>query len=250
MFSTKSGRVNQGVIVIAVIMILLIVGGGYYVFNKKATNDEAMTDETKSLSDGDDDKMEVGDLLSGFLQQDYRVTIKTEGVPGGQMGDIVVEYDAPDKTRTVMTSAQGTVETIVTSDANFTRIGDGKWAKSDGGNASSSGIVGYSKEKLEEMTNTPGVTLMGKKPCSAGVCDVYSGTFEGATAATVYIDALKKRPVRIEAEMTGGQKTVMDYDYTGITIVVPTEASEMPDFSSGNLSPEDLEKLQNTYGNL
>lgn len=189
-------------------------------------------------------------LLSGFLETDYRVVIVSEGgAEEGQMGDMTMEYDAPDKTHAIMKSEAGTMETIILTDAMYMRQNDDQWMKLPVTEADAEDDdMAFTQEDLDEFTMNQSIRYEGKEKCSTGTCEVYSVKDENAKT-TMYIDAKKKRPVKMIVVTQDGQKMTMTYEYTDITVKAPTEnIMEVPvPSASGEMSEEDLTKMMEAF---
>ena len=241
---------KQYFFLLPVLAVMVLAGAGCP--KKDATQQEQSDAASDAAAMENGEAPELSDLFSGLVSEDYRVTITAEGTTAADsFGSIVVEFDAPDKTRSVIESPQGKIETITTPDASYTRIGDGAWLKGQGATIQETDEMNYSKDDLENITKHPDVSYKGPRPCGTGLCHLYSGSYEGDTMS-LYVDTVKKRPVKMEVEMKDGTKSEMNYEYTSITVTVPTgDVTSMPTPDQiGNMSPEEMEKMMEQFEGL
>ena len=194
------------------------------------------------------------DLFSGFMEADYRVVIVSEGgTEENQLGDMTMEYDAPEKMHTTMKSEEGTTETIILPDAMYMRQNDEQWVKipTTPMNGEDDDNMAFTQDDLDELTMEQNIRYEGKEKCGTGMCDVYSIKDEDAKT-TMYIDVKKKRPVKMIVLSKDGHKMTMTYEYTDITIKAPTEnITEVPvPGAGGEMSEEDLAKMMEAFGGM
>lgn len=219
------------------------------------TTSEAQVQQQEVASDtGEEGSIvpaeKMKDLFSGFMDADYKVVIVSEGgTQENQMGDMTMEYDAPEKMHTTMQSEEGTTETIILPDAMYMRQNDEQWMKipmttmeDEGDNFS------FTQEDLDELTMEQNLRYEGKEKCSTGMCDVYSVKDEDAKT-TMYIDVNKKRPVKMIVLSKDGHKITMTYEYTSVTVKAPIEnVMEVPVPGVGaEMSEEDLAKMMEAF---
>lgn len=197
------------------------------------------------------DAAKMQDLFSGFMDADYRVVVVSEGgtEEQQQLGDMTMEYDAPEKMHTTMKSAEGTAETIILPDAMFMRQNDEQWMKIPTTTADGEeDDMAFTQEDLDELTMEQNIRYEGKEKCGTGMCDVYSVKDEDAKT-TMYIDTKKKRPVQMIVLTKDGHKMTMTYEYTDITVTAPTDnVMEVPVPGVGaEMSEEDLANMMKAF---
>lgn len=216
--------------------------------------DQAVQQETVESADVQEgtvvDTGKIKDLFAGFLDADYRAVIVMEGGTEQEMGDMTMEYDAPEKIHMTVKSTEGTSESIILPEAMYTRQNDGVWMKIlvNPADETEEDQMGFTQEDLDEFAMEQNIIYEGKESCSVGMCDVYSvKNDEGKT--TMYIDAKKKRPVKMVILTPDGHKTTMTYEYTQITVTAPTEnVKEMPlPGADGQMSEEDLAEMMKAF---
>jgi outer membrane lipoprotein-sorting protein len=213
------------------------------VVTKSITNEIQPSNETKTQNDDVDMNETIN--FDNIEKYDYRATMKFLGKEGSNMdlGNMTLEFDAPNKTRVTMDSPMGQMESIEVDGTLYTKI-DGKWMKFPENSAMNENFDSFSTENVKEVLNSPTLKYIGKEDCSVGKCKVYQ-VYQNIIESTeeekafIYIDPKKNLPVKIKVEMATETMT-MDYEYTDISIEVP-EVGDEAEFKIPNPNGEDID---------
>ena len=190
------------------------------------------------------EKIEMEDVLSfdNIEKHDYRATLKFIGKKGETMplGNITMEFDAPNKTRILVDSPMGKLESIETDGILYTKMA-GKWMELPNDSDIDENQDSFSAEEVGKMLDSPTLKYIGKEDCIVGKCKVYLNTLEAIDGEKtfIYIDPNKNLPVKIKVEMETGTMT-MDYEYMDISIEVPETTEE---FKMPNIEGMDFENM-------
>jgi hypothetical protein len=210
---------NKILIIIAVLLLLGIGGGAAFLMKSEDSTSEIATDQqTSEQMQGAETP--VFDPIA-TIEQDFRAVVTLDGE---QIG--VIERDGD------VTRFAGNFEG---EEGEFIFTGDTYYACSAGEcyqyPAGSSGLEAFlpqdfefSEETLKEYQET--AEYQGREDCSEGTCDVWTVSNDEGTA-TIYVEVETQRISRVEGTYEG-QDIVMEYEYTDITINIPTNTRELP----------------------
>lgn len=212
-------------------------------------------DQPSTKDESDTSQATPDDPLSRFTTAfsdigSFIVTAVTTDASGAEISTAIIKYQSPDKTHISTTTTDGTSEFISTAEGSYMRQGEGEeWLMLPTGESDPT-INFFNKTDIEaEFTQENLPTYLGKKACGEYTCHVYQQVEEGATT-NIYFDTTTFLPRLITTTVTSGETTSMTYEYTDVTIDVPTNAVAMPSFE--DIDPDNidatLDQLENYFG--
>lgn len=209
---------TRPVLIGVVAAVLLIGGGAAYTLTK---DDDSPSQSSSGSQNTQSDASFAPQSTEGL---EFKATITTTS--GGNSTQATLEYDDKKNTRYVANTGGQQMEFIFTSDTYYSCQG-GNCVKYPITQASNSGIdpSTYTYDQNELAGYRTGSSYKGRQSCPAGTCDVWSVN-TGGTTSTIFIDTNTKRISQVEGSQGGATSTIV-YEYTDVTINVPTNARSL-----------------------
>lgn len=209
--------------IIAAVVVVALAGGGAYLLTKDDNGDKSSESTSQTANNQTGSEGNFSPVSTEGLE--FKATLTT--TKDGTNTVATIEQDDQKNIRYTATQGGQQVEIIYTKDAYYMCTAGNciKYPISQQGSAGfDPGTYTYDASKLEGYKNNS--AYKGQKSCPAGTCDVWSVTAGGYTS-TIYVDTKTKRISQVESTVNGATTKIV-YEYTDVTITVPTNAQTLP----------------------
>jgi hypothetical protein len=214
--------VKSKVLIIAIVVLVLGGGAGAYLLTRDDDGDSANQTEQNDGGSGSFDAVSNQNLP-------FVVNFSMSGENGES--NATIEYDGKGAWRYSAEQEGQTIEYISANNYFYTRAGEEGWYKYPfaAGEATSFDTSSYEFSESDLAALKASGQNKGRENCPAGSCDVWETSDESGNRTTVYIDTDSRRISQIKS-VTGGTTTTMVYDYRDVSIEIPADAQELPNF--------------------
>lgn len=204
-----------------VVMVLFAAAGGYLLFiadDKEEATTSSQTETTSTSSEFSPVSTEGVAMIA---------TITT--TQDGEKNAFVMKFDGEGVSEYTTEQNGESVRFVTTKEAYFMCNSQGcfKYSNTQAQTgATNPDEYEYSQSDIDAFKANS--TYKGQKSCGDSMCDVWEvSNFNGSGTATFYLDTSSKRIMKIEST-SNGSTTTIEYEYTDVTIEVPTDAQELP----------------------
>jgi len=218
-------------LIIAIVAGVLVVGGGAAYFVMRDDSSTETTSASSSVVESQDTDATAFNPVN-TTENDFVATFVTQS-ENGEIIEATARYDAENTTWEYKAIAEGQqVEAIFTPDAIYTNA-NGQWVKVP---STSGDNIGFNTEDFEineedRADFQSNLIYMGEANCPSGTCDHWQAeNFQGNDTLSFYLEKQTNRVNQISS-VTDGRTITITYSYEDVTIEIPTDFQELPEFN-------------------
>ncbi|MDQ3159250.1 MAG: hypothetical protein M3P98_03915 [bacterium] len=219
--------VSALIIVIIVAVFTVISGVGYMLYSRNA-------DETLTIKDITDESLVK---FSPPYRLELTITNKD-----GKVSNITVQAQDETTQRAVITSPEGSIETITTADAIYSKFGEKftKIARTDADSGNPADDFVLDQNDIDRVTNNGEV--IGTADCRGMKCTEIKFIDERGDEWRIFVENSTKKLIRSTGDTQDGI-VVLEFYYEDVSITIPSD-DEVQDLSEtsdiGNLNLKDF----------
>lgn len=210
------------VLIIGVVLVMIVGAAGGYWFLLR--DDEAATNANNTAQ-----STENTEQFNPVATTDVPMiaTITTEA--DGEKNVMVMKFDGKGNSEYTTEQNGEEVRFVITEDTYYmcNMSGCFKYANTqEQAGATDPAQYEQSQEDIDKFRAN--ATKKGTESCGTSTCEVWEvSNYSENGSATFFVDTSSKRIVKIESAFNGST-SVIEYDYTDVTIEIPTTAEELP----------------------
>ena len=206
-------------------MVLLVLASvaAYFVVSSGDKNEENNTESSQ-------EKTEQTNAFSPAPTEGQALTATITTTVDGEVNEATIAFDGQGTSEYTAVVNGISQRVIYTPEAYYTCTDAQGCFKFDLSQSTGTNVnpedYQFNSDKSDEFNTT--ATYEGQMSCESGTCNVWtSSSFKNQGKTTVYVDSKTKNIIKVESTVDGTKSTIT-YDYSDVTIEIPTDVEELP----------------------